>query len=120
VQYAADVTFVFNDNLTEKKSWNSISELSDSIWVCPLIYTNVNTYGTQRQETNLVEAEFTVLEGMPSAVIKRDSNSPGGKLNGNFMKGNWMAAKFRKENAKNNVFLNQIDCRFTDSPRTDK
>jgi hypothetical protein len=120
VNYAADVTFVFNDNLTQKKSWNAISELANSIWACPLIYTNQVTYGTQRQETNLGESEFTMLEGMPSAVIKRDVNSIGGKINGNFIKGNWMAAKFRKENATNLVFLNEVNCRFTDSPRTDK
>jgi hypothetical protein len=111
---------VFNDNLTQKKSWNAISELANSIWACPLIYTNQVTYGTQRQETNLGESEFTLLENMPSAVIKRDINSIGGKINGNFIKGNWMAAKFRKENATNLVFLNEVNCRFTDSPRTDK
>lgn len=120
VAYAADVTFVFNDNLIEKKSWNAVSELANTVWSVPLIYTNVNTYAGQRQETNIGESEFQQLEQMPSAAIKRDVHSTGGKINGNFMKGNWMAIKFRKENATNLVFLNEIAVRSTDSPRTDR
>lgn len=120
IQYGAKIVVVFNDNLLEKKSWNAISELASGVWVCPLIYSNTNTYGTQRQETNLVEAEFQVLEGMPSAAIKRDVNSPGGKWNGDFMKGNWLAVTFSKENAQNLITLGELSMRATDSPRTDR
>jgi len=120
VKYPSEITVVFNDNLLEKKSWNAISQLSNYVWACPLIYSNVKSYSTQRQETNLVEAEFVVLEGMPSAAIKRDSNSPGGKINGNFIKGNWLAVKLKKENAPNLLTLSELSVRFTDSPRTDR
>lgn len=120
VKYPAEITVVFNDNLLEKKSWNAISQLSNYVWACPVIYSNVKTYGTQRQETSLVEAEFTILEGMPSSAIKRDANSPGGKINGWFMKGNWLAVKLKKENAPNLLTLSELSVRFTDSPRTDK
>ena len=119
-QYGAEIGVVFNDNLLQKKSWNAISELASGTWVCPLIYSNTNTYGTQRQETNLVEAEFLVLEGMPSAAIKRDVKSPGGKWNGDFMKGNWLAVTFSKENAQNLITLGELSMRATDSPRTDR
>lgn len=119
-QYGAEIGVVFNDNLLQKKSWNAISELASGTWVCPLIYSNTNTYGTQRQETNLVEAEFQVLEGMPSAAIKRDVKSPGGKWNGDFMKGNWLAVTFSKENAQNLITLGELSMRATDSPRTDR
>jgi hypothetical protein len=67
-----------------------------------------------------VEAEFQVLEGMPSAAIKRDVNSPGGKWNGDFMKGNWLAVTFSKENAQNLITLGELSMRATDSPRTDR
>jgi len=120
VNYGADITVVFNENLLEKKSWNAISEVASGVWYCPVIYSNVMTYGTQRQQTSIVDAEFTLLEGMPSAAIKRDANSPGGKVNGNFMKGNWLAVKFRRENAQNLITLSELSIRFTDSQKTDK
>lgn len=119
-QFGADITVVFNDNLLEKKSWNALSEVASGTWACPVIYTNTMTYGSQRQETTLVEAEFQLLEGMPSSSIKRDANSPGGKVNGNFLKGNWMAVKFSKTNASNYIILQEVSARATDSPRTDR
>lgn len=119
-QYGADITVVFNENLLLKKSWNAISEVASGIWACPVIYSNVMSYGTIRQETSLVDAEFTLLEGMPSAVIKRDANSSGGKINGNFVKGNWLVVKFSKTNATNLITLNEISARVTNSPRTDQ
>jgi len=116
VQYDATVTIVFNQNLLQKKSWNSLTEFASDTWDCPTIYTNVNTYGSQRQETNLVAAEFINYEGNPSASIKRDVNSPGGKINGGYMKGNWLVVKLRKQNAENLINLTSVTARFTDSP----
>lgn len=118
LQYNCEITVVFNPNVLEKKSWQSISQLASDIFNCPTIYTNINSYGTQRQETNLVAAEFTTLEGMPTSAIKRDSNSIGGKVNGAFMKGNWLAVKFQKINASNLVTLNEVSAYFIDSPLT--
>lgn len=120
LQYGADITVVFNDNLLQKKSWNAISELASAIWSCPSIYSNTVTYGTTRQETNLVDAEFTLLESMPSAVIKRDANSPGGKVNGQAVKGNWLAIKFSKTSASNLITLVEVLVRAIDSPKTDQ
>jgi hypothetical protein len=84
------------------------------------MYTNTYSYGTTKQISNLVEAEFQLLEGNPSAAIKRDANSSGGKINGNFMKGNYLVVKFQKTNAINLVNLNEVSARFTDSPLTVK
>lgn len=120
VQYSTDITVVFNDKLLEKKSWNAISQVSNGVWAAPTIYTNVNSYGSTRQETNLVAAEFTLLENMASSAIKRDGNSRGGKINGSFMKGNWCAIKFEKTNASELIYLAEISVRFTDSPLTVK
>jgi len=120
VKYPVEITLVFNDNLLEKKSWQAISQAANTIWAAPLMYTNVMSYGTQRQETNLVEAEFTLLEGMPSSAIKRDANSRGGKVNGNFMKGNYLSVKLQKANATNYVTLNEVALKFSDSPKTDR
>ncbi len=116
VQYNAEITLVFNDNVNMKKSWNSIAEVANTTWACPLIYTNVNTYLTQRQETNLVDADFQIQEGMPTSAIKRDVHSVGGKVSGSFIKGNWMAVKLQKLNASNFVTLTEVIVRYTDSP----
>jgi len=119
-QSAAYVTCVFNPAIHVKKSWNSLMEIADTIWIVPSMYTNTYSYGTTKQQSSLVEAEFQLLEGNPSAAIKRDANSSGGKINGNFMKGNWLVVKFQKTNANNLVNLSEVSARFTDSPLTVK
>lgn len=124
----ANVSVVFNNNLLVKKSWNSFNEIATDIWEVPDMYTNSYSYGTpgsgppapQVQESNLVAEEFTFLEGNPSSAIKRDINSPGGKINGNFMKGNYLVAKFQKSSAQSLVTLSEISVRFTESPLTAK
>lgn len=119
-QYPAYVTAVFNNNLLVKKSWNSINEVASGTWAVPLMYTNTKSYGSQRQESSLVDAEFTVLEGNPSSAIKRDANSQGGKINGDFMKGNYLVAKFEKQSASNYITLSEVSVRATESPLTAK
>ena len=82
VQYDAYITVVFNINLIEKKTWQSVAELASAIWACPIIYTNVKSYGTQRQETLLLESDFSILEDMFHSAFLRDINSIGGIING--------------------------------------
>ena len=120
IENNASVTVVMNNNLLTKKSWNSINEIASDVWEVPEMYTNSYSYGTQPQQSNLVPAEFTILEGNPSTAIKRDVNSPGGKINGNFMKGNYLVLKLQKTNASNLVTLSEISVRFTESPLTAK
>jgi hypothetical protein len=119
-QFGASLTTVFNSNLLIKKSWHSINEIASGVWAVPSMYTNVKTYGNTSQESNLVDAEFTILEGNPSSAIKRDANSQGGKINGDFMKGNYLVAKFEKQNASNYITLSEVSVRITDSPLTAK
>jgi len=119
-QYEAYLTCVFNPAIHVKKSWNSLMEIADTIWIVPSMYTNTYSYGTTKQQSSLVESEFQLLEGNPSASIKRDANSSGGKINGNFMKGNWLVVKFQKTSANNLVNLSEVSARFTDSPLTVK
>lgn len=120
IQKDCEITVVFNENLIEKKSWQAITEVASDTWDCPVIYTNVMSYGTQRQQTSLVAAEFTKLEQNPSSAIKRDAFSRGGKINGQAMKGNWIAIKFRKENAQSLINLSELQIAFVDSPLTRK
>lgn len=120
VQYGVDATYVFNDNLPQKKSWHSVTEIASDIFECPEIYTNAQSYSGQRQETTLVPAEFTKFENVPSAAFKRDSNSSGGKVNGDTMKGNWVSMKFKKQNASSLIEMSEILVTYVDSPLTSR
>ena len=120
VQATPDITTVFNQSLIQKKTWISVSEVANSIWSCPVIYTNVNSYGTQRQETNLIEADFAVLEGNQHASLLKDVNSIGGIANGDSMKGNWVAVKFQGLNPNNFVFLSEISMKYIISNLTNR
>lgn len=117
VQYPSRITGVANQGLYQKKTWISVFEIANVPWICPLIYTNMNTYGSQRQESNLVLGEFTVLEGQPSASFKRDVHSPGGKINGSSLKGSYMAITFEVEAARTTdlVALSAASIKFIDS-----
>ncbi len=120
VQYAVSITLVFNMNLFEKKTWLNVAELATAIWSCPIIYSNVMSYGTQRQETELVESRFATLESMFHAAILRDANSRKGLFNGDTIKGNYLVVKFLKESASELIQLSQVDISFIDSPLTNK
>jgi hypothetical protein len=84
------------------------------------MYTNTKSYGSINQVSNLVEAEFVILEGNPSSAIKRDANSQGGKINGDFMKGNYLVVKFEKQTASSYITLSEVSVRNSDSPLTAK
>ena len=116
VHSPASVKVVFNQNYHNKKSWNSIAEVASDVWAVPSLQTNTISYQDVTQESSIKEGEFVKLESMPSASIKRDANSPGGKTNGNFMKGNYLIAKFEKLNANNSITLSEVSARFTESP----
>jgi hypothetical protein len=118
--YDCYITLVFNPNITEKKSWLSVMETASGIWDCPTIYTDVETYAGTFQSSTLVSAEFTVLEGKPSSSFKRDSNSRGAKLNGDSLKGAYIAVKFRKQSASGLITLSEVLVSYNDSPLTSK
>lgn len=119
-QFDCELTLVFNPNILEKKSWLSLIETASTIFDCPAIYTDGISYGTQRQETTLVSAEFQILESKPSASFKRDSNSRGGKINGDFLKGSYIVVKFRKQNASTLVSISEVAVSYNDSALTQK
>lgn len=113
-QYDADITVVFNRD--EVEYWLSLKETASDIWDCPTIYTDTMTYGAVVQISTLVAAEFTTTEGNPAASFKRDSNSRGGKINGDFLKGEYIVVKFRKQNASSLITLSEATVSFADSP----
>jgi hypothetical protein len=115
-QYEASITTVFNQVNINKKTWISISETANTAWECPLIYTQMMSYGTQRQESSLVESDFSTLESTYNASFLKDSYSPGGIINGNSLKGGYIVIKLKKSNANSFVYLNNVGVKYIDSP----
>ena len=91
-------------------------ETGNTIWSCPAISTQMNSYGSTPQASVLIEADFKVLESEYHASFLRDSNSIGGLLNGDTLKGGYIVIKFEKSNANTFVYLNSATTKFIDSP----
>lgn len=108
IQYDSYFVPVFNDNVLMVKTYEGVNQRGNTIWDCPEIITSVNSYGTTPQRSTLVETEFTALEGKYSSSFKRDINSRGGKINGGFLKGDWVSIKFRKQQASSLATLNIV------------
>lgn len=118
VQHVPSITKIINQNLLQKKTWISVAEVSNTIWNCPSIYTNVMSYGTQRQESNLIYQDFRVMEQQPTASFRRDMHSRGGIINGDTLKGNYIAIKFEVEAARASqlVVISAALVKYIDSP----
>ena len=116
VQYNASIKTVFNLSSLDKKTWVSIMETGNGIWNCPVIYTQMNSYGSTRQESILIDADFEVLESEYHASFLRDINSQGGLLEGAALKGNYIVIKFEKSNANSFVYLNSATAKYINSP----
>ncbi len=119
-QYDAFITVAFNDNPLQKKSWLAVSQLADDIWECPTISSNVISQNSIPQDSKLLRQDFRLLEGDYHASFKRDINSIGGWINGNFLKGNYVVIKFFKRNANELVYLNGVSVYYKDSALTNR
>jgi hypothetical protein len=91
VQQSSSVSTIFNGNLQFKKSYTAIEELANGLWT-----GTVSTGPLTNQTTSLSEGDFQKVVGSYvinskenkfNATIKRDENSPGGKIQGAPMKG---------------------------------
>lgn len=116
VQGNAFITTVFNTGALDKKTWISLMETGNTIWECPIIYTQMDSYGTTKQESELIAADFQVLESEFHASFLRDSNSQGGLIEGNTLKGGYIVIRFEKTNADSFVYLNSATTKFINSP----
>ena len=121
-QPAADssITPVFNEGAYQKKTFLAISEVASTVWDVPTIQTDLYSYGSTRQTTNLVNSDFQQLEGTYEASILRDVNSQGGIFGGDSMKGKYLLATLRKTSASSFVILNIVSCKYIDSPLTNR
>lgn len=113
-QYAASITFVFNEQGLMKKDFNAITlDSSPSAWTS----TSTNDIQTSLgQNSNLVTSDYEINEGFYHAAFMRDFNSLGGLINGDYLKGAWMQIKL--SNTSNNlVYLSGLYLNYTISQR---
>ena len=116
-QYGASITTVFNTASIDKKTWISVMETGNTIWACPVITTQMNTGGVTTNQTSLLLAtDFETLEAEYQASFLRDSSSPGGLVEGDSLKGNYMVIKFEKASANSFVYLNSATTKYINSP----
>lgn len=118
--FDSEITPVFNQNTLEKKTYLAISEVASEVWDCPEIETSLNSYGTTKQQSNLIEQDFQTKEGVHHAGFLRDSNSQGGLIEGSSLKGNYISIKFRKQIPTNLVTLDILSLEYIDSPLTSR
>jgi hypothetical protein len=120
VEYDSWVKKVFNAGLIEKKTFISQTQVANSIWDCPEIYTNSMSYGDTPQQSNLISQDFENLESNYSAAFLGDINSDGGIANGDVLKGNYIVVKFRATTPQDLSTLTVINLAFIDSPYTNR
>ena len=68
-------------------------------------------------KSNLLESDFKYVDGEIFSTIKRDINSPGGRIDGDTLKGNYLIARFRKENNSNFDFINFVALSYIELPK---
>jgi hypothetical protein len=90
-QYSSSISFVFNKDNIIKKTYDYLTLDASDYWVSSTM-GDVNT--SLGQSSNLVQGDYEIHEGMYHAALQRDNNSLGGIINGDYLKGSWLEAKF--------------------------
>jgi len=104
VNYSSIVRIVYNASPYLIKSFLGVMQQSNTVWSIPGIYTNIP------QTSSLESTDFSQKESVWFASLLRDISSPGGLLNGDDLKGNWI--KLQLENASlNKISLLAVDVR---------
>lgn len=97
--YSSTVTIVYNQSPLLVKSFLALLEQSNAVWVPTEISTNLG------QASSLLSSDATLKEGVYFMNFLRDSNSPGGLLNGDDLKGNWIKMKLTQTNTTKSTLL---------------
>ena len=107
--YPSIVQLTYNSSPTLIKSFLGVLQQGDSIWSAPDITTSISTVTTP-QHSSLLNTDFSKKEGVWFSSLLRDDTSPGGLLEGDDLKGNWI--KLRLSNSSNaKINLLSIDVR---------
>ncbi len=97
--YPSEVTIVYNQSPTLIKTFLAFIEQSNAVWVPTEISTNLG------QASSLLASDATLKEGVYFMSFLRDSNSPGGLLNGDDLKGNWIRLKLSESQTTKTTLL---------------
>jgi hypothetical protein len=105
--YSSLVDLVYNASPSLVKSFLGLMQQTDTVWS-----GGVST--SQNQTSTLLSSDFSQKEGVWFASLYRDIGSPGGILNGDDLKGNWI--KFSLGNGSTaKINLLSIDVRHIPS-----
>lgn len=120
VQEVTSITGIFKEPGIEKKTFVAITEISNVVWESPFIYTNVNSYAQQRQESNLVAEDFALLDPNFNAGFLNDIHSVGSLIDGDNLKGNLISVQLSPVDSSLFAYLSDISIEFIDSPKTNR
>lgn len=112
-QYTSQISFVFNKDNIIKKTFDYLTLDASAYWLSTTM-GDVNT--SLGQSSNLVQGDYEIHEGMYHAAFQRDSNSLGGIINGDYLKGTWLEAKFTNS-ATSLVYLSGLYLGYITSNR---
>ena len=119
-QFTPSITIVFNDFNELKKTWIAVATNSNNIWNCPAVTTQLNSFGSTPQSSQLIDADFALLEGTYQASFLRDINSQGGILNGDTLKGTYIIVKFTVTDGSKFSYLIAPSIKYIISQLTNK
>jgi hypothetical protein len=102
VSGACYIQCVFNSSRDAKKRFNALTYLGDGVW-------EVVSNTSMGQDSSLIEADFSNVEDKKHATMLRDSNSPGGLINGDVLKGDWIKIKLSAKSPQNKVNLHLVE-----------
>lgn len=107
------ITFVFNEKNIIKKTFNYVMTDGSDDWAQIGGITISTSLG---QASRLISEDFEVQEGMKYASFWGDTNSLGGLINGDYLKGTWLEMRFVNNNT-NSVFLSGLIVGYQPSGR---
>jgi hypothetical protein len=107
--YPSIVQLTYNSSPKQIKSFLGVLQQGDSVWTAPDITTSISTVSTP-QHSSLIAGDFEKKEGVWFSSLLRDDTSPGGLLEGEDLKGNWL--KLRLSNSSSSkINLLSVDVR---------
>jgi hypothetical protein len=115
-QYLPSITVVKNGQPEVGKSFQSVEEISNVAWESPLVYTDMNTYDSQRQESKLFAQHFVQFEASFKSPFFKDLHSVGGIGDGNPLKGQLIVMQLQPADGSKFSWMAEVQVRFIISP----
>jgi hypothetical protein len=116
-QYSSIVDLVYNASPSLIKSFLGLIQQTNTVWsvpVVPVVPNPVYIETSGGQTSTLLSTDFSQKEGVWFASLLRDIGSPGGLINGDDLKGNWIKLPLANSSASR-INLLAIDVRHIPS-----